>query len=89
MSNMHETRNLSQSTYDRIQRKLELQGLSNQRPSWQDLRDLMEAYEGAAERLDNLLAVAHQAAGSAEAVAAAEYLYTESGEPRVILRDDD
>lgn len=74
--------NISQSTYDRLLNQLSMDtGSGAMRVHRQDLRDLLAAYENASELLD---AVACQTI-SDESAEAAEFLYLESGAPRVQL----
>lgn len=72
--------NLTQATYDRI-----LGRIAARAPQTAlDVRDLLRAYEDAVTLLDKL-AFDHER----EDVAAAEdFLFTESGDPRVELRDE-
>lgn len=79
-------KNISQATYDRIRTQTRDTADSwRPRVMGQDVRDLLAAYEEAVELLDNLVGVSHNASGSREVHEAEEFLYLESGEPRVHL----
>ncbi len=80
-------KNLSQSTYDRI--KLRLQPASDRFAEplrAQDAKDLLEAYEGALRLLDRVLNEDKTLRLTHEAE---EFVYLESGEPRVELDTDE
>lgn len=77
-------RNLTQSTYDRICRKL--RDNSDRYPqslTSVDAKDLLLAYEGAMELLDGCLEREPQPN------AVGEFLYLQNGEPRVELEKSD
>lgn len=79
-------RNLTQSTYDRITDSLRDTGDRFPRALHSvDALDLLEAYEGAVALLDDICE--HVCCANTDE--AHEFLYLESGEPRVILDEDE
>jgi hypothetical protein len=81
-------RNLSQSTYARINRKVLSFGLTGARASMQDLKDLLEAYESAVTLLDNLVGSATWREQEAAEKVAQDFLFLDNGEPHVIIEEE-